>query len=113
MNNKGTYAIIGAVVGFICTYLLCCMLEGGVFLEIDSLGLILYLPGAIIGAFIGYACGGKDGSSENAENPTRQNTMPQEKTAVSELLNYKKLLDSGIISQEEFDKKKEELLKEL
>lgn len=113
MSEKGVLTLIGAVVGFFCTYLLCCVLEGGVFLEIDSLGLILYLPGAIIGAFIGYACAGKEDSSENAEHPVKQNIQPQEKTSVSELLDYKKLHDSGIITQEEFDKKKEELLKQL
>lgn len=108
MNNKGKYAIIGAVVGLFCTCLL------GVFnvMNFDDL-IFLYIPGAFIGAFIGYACAGKKESPENPEHPVRPNTELQEKTAVSELLDYKKLLDAGIITQEEFDKKKEELLKEL
>lgn len=42
-----------------------------------------------------------------------QNKEPQNKTAVSELLDYKKLLDSGVITQEEFNKMKEEILKKL
>ena len=33
-----------------------------------------------------------------------------EKDNVEQLLNYKKLLDAGVITQEEFDKKKKELL---
>lgn len=113
MNTKGTYAIIGAVVGFFCTYLLCCVLEGGIFLELDSLGLMLLFPGAILGAVVGFACGGKEGSSENAGDFVSKDTRPQDKTAVSELMDYKKLLDSGIITQEEFDQKKEELLKKI
>ena len=111
--NKGTRTLIGAVVGFFATYLLVGLLEGEAPGRIGALDLILYLPGAIIGAIVGIACGGKEGSSENAENSVRQDTRSQDKTAVSELLDYKKLLDSGIITQEEFDKKKEELLKNL
>lgn len=34
----------------------------------------------------------------------------KEKDNIEQLLNYKKLLDAGIITQEEFDKKKKELL---
>ena len=34
----------------------------------------------------------------------------EEKDNVEQLLNYKKLLDAGVITQEEFDKKKKELL---
>jgi hypothetical protein len=112
MNTKGTYAIFGAVVGFFCTYLLVCMIGGELF-EIDVLGLIFYLPGAIIGAIVGFASGGKESSSKNADNPITIDRKPIEKPAVSELLEYKKLLDAGVITQEEFDKKKEELLKEL
>lgn len=112
MNTKGTYAIVGAVVGFFCTYLLVCAIEGELY-GISALDLILYLPGAIIGAIVGFASGGKESSSENAENPRTIDRKPIEKSAVSELLEYKKLLDSEIITQEEFDKKKEELLKKI
>ena len=34
----------------------------------------------------------------------------EEKDNIEQLLNYKKLLDAGVITQEEFDKKKKELL---
>lgn len=111
--NKGTRTLIGAVVGFFATYLLVGLLEGEAPGRIGALDLILYLPGAIIGAIVGIACGGKEGSSENGENPNIQEAQPQERTTVSELMDYKKLFDSGIITQEEFDKKKEELLKKL
>jgi len=113
MNTKGKYALIGAVVGFFATYLLVGLLEGEAPGRIGALDLILYLPGAIIGAIVGFACGGKEDSSEIAKRSIKQDTQPQDRTAVSELLDYKKLLDSGIITQEEFDKKKEKLLKEL
>lgn len=111
--NKGTKTLIGAVAGFFATYLLVGLLEGENPGRIGALDLILYLPGAIIGAIVGFASGGKESPSENAENPITEDRKPQEKPAVSELLDYKKLLDSGIITQEEFDKKKEELLKKL
>lgn len=113
MSKKGVLTLIGAVVGFFATYLLVGLLEGEDPGRIGALDLILYLPGAIIGAIVCFASGGKESSSENAENPIIKDRKPQEKTAVSELLDYKKLHDSGIITQEEFDKKKEELLKQL
>lgn len=113
MSKKGVLTFIGAVVGFFATYLLVGLLEGEEPGRIGALDLILYLPGAIIGAIVGFASGGKESSSEKTENPITKDRKPQEKPAVSELLNYKKLLDSGIITQEEFDKKKEELLKQL
>lgn len=113
MSKKGVLTFIGAVVGFFATYLLVGLLEGEEPGRIGALDLILYLPGAIIGAIVGFASGGKESSSEKTENPITKDRKPQEKPAVSELLNYKKLLDSGIITQKEFDKKKEELLKQL
>ena len=113
MSKKGMLTLFGAVVGFFATYLLVGLLEGEAPGRIGTLDLILYLPGAIIGAIVGFASGGKESSSENAGNPIIKDRKPQEKTAMSELLDYKKLHDSGIITQEEFDKKKEELLKQL
>lgn len=111
MSKKGVLTFIGAVVGFFATYLLVGLLEGEEPGRIGALDLILYLPGAIIGAIVGFASGGKESSSKNAENPIDR--KPIEKPAFSELLEYKKLLDSGIITQEEFDKKKEDLLKKI
>lgn len=47
-------------------------------------------------------------SSQNQNAPLK--TVKQEKSSIDLLMEYKKLLDAGIISQEEFDAKKKELL---
>ena len=112
MSKKGGLTFIGAVAGFFATYFLISVLDEQWY-EINSLTLIFLFPGAIIGAIIGFAVGGRDNSSKKEEKLNGQDVQPQNKTAISELLDYKKLLDSGIITQEEFDKKKEELLKKL
>ena len=46
-----------------------------------------------------------------AAEPRPIQTSPSESEKIDLLLKYKSLLDSGVITQEEFDKKKEELLK--
>ena len=45
--------------------------------------------------------------AKNNNNPTR---VVQQVSAADEILKYKQLLDAGVITQEEFDKKKAELL---
>lgn len=49
----------------------------------------------------------------NAKQIARTEKMQkvEERNSVKQLLEYKQLLDAGIITQEEFDKKKQELLK--
>lgn len=46
---------------------------------------------------------------ENTEEP-HQNTAPKTVFSASEIMEYKNLLDAGIITQEEFDAKKKQLL---
>ena len=99
-----TFAIIGALVGFLFVFAFWAPFMG---LE-DSFDL-LNLPGALVGAILGYVIG-----KEKDEKTTEEHQPPQQKMdATSKLLNYKKLLDTGVITQEEFDKKKEELLNKL
>ena len=110
--NKGKAALVGALVGCIAPYFIFCIIEGD-FIPLGEAFFMLTLL-AILGAIIGSAFGGrgKKNMEEESEEAIKQETQPQN-SAVSELLDYKKLLDAGIITQEEFDKKKEELLKEL
>jgi hypothetical protein len=107
--SKGMKALIGVFIGMIVEYCIWSIIRGE-FIKIEEDILFGLLPGALIGAIVGFASGGKKDSPENAEPSIKQNTELQEKTAVSELLDYKKLLDAGIITQEEFDKKKQEIL---
>lgn len=46
---------------------------------------------------------------ESAEEP-RQNTVQKPVSSASEIMEYKNLLDAGVITQEEFDAKKKQLL---
>ena len=48
--------------------------------------------------------------ARNSRNQARQDAK-QEKEDVSTLLKYKQLLDAGVITQEEFDAKKKEIMK--
>ena len=43
-------------------------------------------------------------------NAPQQGVAPQQVDAAEELQKYKQLLDSGVITQEEFDAKKKQLL---
>lgn len=49
-------------------------------------------------------------SSKNAANTTTTTNVYQAQSAADEILKFKQLLDSGIITQEEFDAKKKQLL---
>ena len=59
-------------------------------------------------AFMGMGVNSVGGVMGNMQQPT-QNSQP-EKDPYEEITKYKKLLDDGIITQEEFDAKKKELL---
>jgi amino acid transporter len=109
--SKGASAAIGAVGGFLLLDLILTGLDKSdkMFIQdLNSWTFMLLLPGAIIGAIIGLAYGDKSNSkSEKSDSETIQ-TIKQD--LASELMSYKKLLDEGVITQEEFDKKKQEIL---
>ena len=49
-------------------------------------------------------------SAENEKNKESNNTPIVNNDPITEIKRYKELLDGGIITREEFDKKKQELL---
>lgn len=49
-------------------------------------------------------------SAENEKNQTNNSNIQNTNDPITEVKRYKELLDNGIITQEEFDKKKKELL---
>jgi hypothetical protein len=49
-------------------------------------------------------------SAENEKNQTNNSNVQNTNDPITEVKRYKELLDNGIITQEEFDKKKKELL---
>lgn len=105
--SKGMSAIIGAIAGFFLENIIISHLEGeSSLMPINTWTFLLLLPGAIIGAIIGLNFGKSDADSSNraasAETPRQD--------SASDLMGYKKLLDEGVITQEEFDKKKQEIL---
>ena len=113
MNNRIKFSIIGAFIGFLAIFALMFPLWG---MDDLSAQLLLDFPGAIVGAIIGFLIGKKKDDAcctSTTESQIQHNKQQQEKNATSMLLDYKKLLDAGIITQGEFDNKKEELLKEL
>ncbi|MBE6660954.1 MAG: SHOCT domain-containing protein [Ruminococcaceae bacterium] len=52
----------------------------------------------------------KRNKAKNAESAPAQQTTAQQSSPADELKKYKDLLDSGAITQEEYDAKKKELL---
>ena len=48
--------------------------------------------------------------SENEKNQANNSNVQNTNDPITEVKRYKELLDNGIITQEEFDKKKKELL---
>lgn len=103
--NKGYCALIGAVCGMVVEYMILAYLEGES-LEFTTITFLLLLPGAIIGAVVGFAAG----QDHSTESKTVSQTGTLQQDSATEIMNYKKLLDDGIITQEEFDKKKQEIL---
>ena len=111
MNNRIKFSIVGALIGFLAIFALWAPFDG-----LEASFNSLNIPGAIVGAIIGYFIGEKKDDAcyaSTTESQIQHNKPQQEKDSTTILLDYKKLLDAGVITQEEFDKKKEELLKKL
>lgn len=107
--EKSKSTIIGAIAGFFFAYLVICLIDQQIYCVTDAF--LFGTPGAILGALIGFACG-KKGKTESAESVQTQPVV-EKKDLTEDLLNYKKLLDAGIITKEEFAKKKDEILKNI
>jgi uncharacterized protein YacL len=111
MKNRIEFLIIGALIGFLAIFALMVPLLG-----IEYLYIPWCIPGAIVGAIIGLLIGKKKDDAcyaSTTETQIQHNKQQQDKDSTTILLDYKKLLNAGVITQEEFDKKKEELLKKL
>ncbi len=115
--SSGMKTLIGAVVGFFVLYLILGSMMGN-FWGLNVITILLVMPGAIIGAIIGHSMGSDENTSseKNDNNEKDDNANGYNYTQIdysSELSEYKQLLDVGILTQEEFDKKKRETLKNI
>ena len=104
-----TYAIVAVIAGVVCGFITKSINEsrggeGGFWW-----GCLLGVIGIII-----VAVRPMDGNNSNQSNsaPSRQYSAPVT-SAADELKKYKELLDQGIITEEEYQKKKEQLLRML
>lgn len=99
-------AIIGALIGVAAFWSFQWGMVGGLFEE--DLIWIAIIPGILAGGGIGLATG-MIIDSINQKTASDSN----KDSAADELLNCKKLLDAGIITQEEYEFKKAEVLSRL
>lgn len=104
--SKGIRTLIGSVAGFIVLFIVYSIWQGGV-IRLNDYTLVFLMPGAVIGAIVGYASAGDN--TKIKENDNNNEHMQ----AADELLKLKRLFDAGIITKEEFDKKKTEYLEKL
>lgn len=116
--NKGIKALIGGVIGYFALGLIICIIEGeNVFddKEAIELSLIVLMPGAIVGAIIGSVSGGKKERKRQKDDDEweEEGYQSQQTTSAAELVEFKNLIASGIISQEEFNDEKTKFLKYL
>ena len=107
-NNKSVLALIGAVSGFFITFFILGRLDSSFSGDIDAISFFICLPGAIVGALIGLASYKDEKKTEDEKgNPSSKVTKTD---TVSKLQKYKELLDAGLITPEEYEKKKSETL---
>lgn len=97
--NKGIKSIIGAVAGFLLLASIISAFLGD--MEFNALTVLLFMPGAIVGAIIGASVGDTENKDKNKDEFGQ---------TANELFKYKQLLDSGIITKEEFDEQKKKIL---
>jgi len=101
-NKKTTYAIIGFVTGFICSLLGCGSMMASDQPGFQRIGftsaVIISCLFAIVGAIIGGF----------ADNP--QDTKRSYDDKLNQLEKLSKLRDSGVLTEEEFNKQKNEIL---
>ena len=115
--NKGIKALIGGVIGYFALGLIICIIAGeNIFDDKEAIvmSLIVLMPGAIVGAIIGSVSGGKKEQNRHGHDDwDEEDHQSQQTTSAAELVEFKNLLASGIISQEEFNDEKTKCLKYL
>lgn len=116
--NKGIKALIGGVIGYFALGLIICIIAGeNIFDDKEAIvmSLIVLMPGAIVGAIIGSVSGGKKERKRQKDDDEweEEGYQSQQTTSAAELVEFKNLIASGIISQEEFNDEKTKFLKYL
>lgn len=116
--NKGIKALIGGVIGYFALGLIICIIAGeNIFDDKEAIvmSLIVLMPGAIVGAIIGSVSGGKKERKRQKDDDKweEEGYQSQQTTSAAELVEFKNLIASGIISQEEFNDEKTKFLKYL
>ena len=115
-QNIWVSLLIGILIGWAVTFVLICFIIGGSINEIFSMDeiafrtiLFISFPmGAILGtAFV--LVKKKIQKDKEHQNIEKSSTT---KDVVSKLKEFKQLLDSGVLTQAEFDKQKEKILNE-
>lgn len=117
----GISITIGIIIGWILSFILICLIIGGSIEEIFSMDefvfrtiLFISFPmGAILGTtfVLAYRKVAKD-KQANKQTNIQAATPTSQKDTVTKLKELKELLDSGVLTQEEFNAQKEKLLAE-
>lgn len=103
--SKGIRTLVGSVAGFIVLFIVYSIWQGGM-IRLNDYTLVFLMPGAVIGAIVGYASAGDN-------TKIKENDNIEHMQAADELLKLKRLFDAGIITKEEYDKKKTEYFEKL
>lgn len=117
----GISITIGIIIGWILSFILICFIIGGRIEDMFSMDefvfrMILFISfpmGAILGTtfVLAYRKVAKD-KQANKQTNIQAATPTNQKDTVTKLKELKELLDSGVLTQEEFNAQKEKLLAE-
>jgi len=117
----GVSITIGIIIGWILSFILICFIIGGRIEDMFSMDefvfrMILFISfpmGAILGTtfVLAYRKVAKD-KQTNIQTNIQAATPTNQKDTVTKLKELKELLDSGVLTQEEFNSQKEKLLAE-
>lgn len=121
----GISITIGIIIGWILSFILICLIIGGSIEEIFSMDefvfrMILFISfpmGAILGTtfVLAYRKVAKDKQANkqtNIQTNIQAATPTNQKDTVTKLKELKELLDTGVLTQEEFNSQKEKILAE-
>ncbi len=117
----GISILFGIIIGWILSFILICLIIGGSIEDMFSMDefvfrMILFISfpmGAILGTtfVLAYRKVAKD-KQTNIQTNIQAATPTNQKDTVTKLKELKELLDSGVLTQEEFNSQKEKLLAE-